>query len=45
MSRSDNLRDAKERALERITLGVALATLAGYVALAVAILRRSPKKR
>jgi len=40
MSRSDNLRDAKERALQRAALGLALVTLAGYVALAVAILRR-----
>jgi len=43
MSRSDNLRDAKERALERIALGLALTTLAGYIALAIALIRR-PRK-
>jgi len=43
MSHSSNPRDAKERVLERITLGVALATLAGYIALAVVLLR-PPKK-
>jgi hypothetical protein len=43
MSRSDNLRDVKERVPGRRALGLAFAILAGYLALAAAILRR-PKK-
>lgn len=46
MSNSGNLREAKERALERVLLGTALATLAGYVALAFAVLlHKEPGKR
>ncbi|MHB0939874.1 MAG: hypothetical protein ACYDCO_26485 [Armatimonadota bacterium] len=45
MSRSDNLRDVKDKALERIALGAALATLAGYIVLAIDILRRDRPRR
>jgi hypothetical protein len=46
MNGSDNLRAAKEKALERVLLGTALATLAGYIGLAIAILRhKEPEKR
>ena len=40
MSRSDNLGNVKERILERIAFGLAFAALAGYLALAAAILHR-----
>ena len=46
MSGSDNLRTTKERALDRVLLGTALATLAGYIALAISILRyKEPGRR
>ena len=45
MSGSGNLREAKEKAVERILLGAALAAVAGYVALAFAILRREKPRR
>lgn len=45
MSHSDNLRDVKEKALERILLGTALATLAGYLALAFAVLQRGKPRK
>lgn len=44
MDANESLRRAKERSIERVLLGTALAALAGYLALAWTILRDGTAK-